>query len=267
MNWCCLPSRAPAAAADRRRRARGGCFPCCRIAGRPTVRSGFPDKSAGAERSARAESAYAPVRGAACVCRDKPIGALSRASNDVAVGPRVGRPGHGRCPRDVCRGLEVQPASQTKSGRGRAPSRIGLAVAHGFIASRRPRGPACRSCDGLRHRPGARPGPKHRAHEREHRDAAWFWPQTETIRVLCREASSGKAWPNLFSEITDRLFRTHQLADLNGGRIDQVDGNGTDRVDYMPANTLCVSKAVWMAPAWSRSRRHERRRRWNFDSD
>jgi mannose/cellobiose epimerase-like protein (N-acyl-D-glucosamine 2-epimerase family) len=90
-------------------------------------------------------------------------------------------------------------------------------------------------------------------------DAARFWPQTETIRVLCREASSGKAWPNLFSEITERLFRAHQSADLNGGRIDQVDGNGTDRVDYMPANTLCVSKAVWMVPAWSRSRRHERR--------
>ena len=86
-----------------------------------------------------------------------------------------------------------------------------------------------------------------------------LWPQTETIRVLCREASSGKAWPNLFSEITERLFRAHQSADLNGGRIDQVDGNGTDRVDYMPANTLCVSKAVWMVPAWSRSRRHERR--------
>jgi hypothetical protein len=83
-------------------------------------------------------------------------------------------------------------------------------------------------------------------------DAARFWPQTETIRVLCREASSGKAWPNLFSEITERLFRAHQSADLNGGRINQVDGNGTDRVDYMPANMLCVSKAARMAPAWSR---------------
>jgi hypothetical protein len=27
----------PAAAVDRRRKARGGCFPCCRIAGRPIV--------------------------------------------------------------------------------------------------------------------------------------------------------------------------------------------------------------------------------------
>jgi mannose/cellobiose epimerase-like protein (N-acyl-D-glucosamine 2-epimerase family) len=36
-NWRCLLSRAPAAAVDRRRKARGGCFPCCRIAGRPTV--------------------------------------------------------------------------------------------------------------------------------------------------------------------------------------------------------------------------------------
>jgi hypothetical protein len=140
---------------------------------RTADRMKWVSRQAGAERSARAESPYSPVRGAACVCRDKPIGALSCASNGAALGPHVGRPGHGRCPRDVCRGLEVQPACQTKSGRGRAQVEWAWLLRAWqpiCIASRRPRGPACRSRDGLRHRPGARPGPKHRAQEREHRE-------------------------------------------------------------------------------------------------
>jgi mannose/cellobiose epimerase-like protein (N-acyl-D-glucosamine 2-epimerase family) len=68
--------------------------------------------------------------------------------------------------------------------------------------------------------------------------ASRVWPQTETIRALCREDIGGERWPNLVCEITDGLFRTHLPLDLNGGWIDQVDQNGAPVVDYMPASTL-----------------------------
>ncbi|WJR81415.1 AGE family epimerase/isomerase [Bradyrhizobium sp. NP1] len=64
------------------------------------------------------------------------------------------------------------------------------------------------------------------------------WPQTETIRALCREDPDGKLWPNLVNEVTEGLFRTHLPADLKGGWIDQVDQNGDPAVAYMPASTL-----------------------------
>ena len=69
-------------------------------------------------------------------------------------------------------------------------------------------------------------------------DASRVWPQTETIRTLCREDIHGKVWPGLVSEITEGLFRTHLQPDLNGGWIDQVNQNGAPTVDYMPASTL-----------------------------
>jgi mannose/cellobiose epimerase-like protein (N-acyl-D-glucosamine 2-epimerase family) len=69
-------------------------------------------------------------------------------------------------------------------------------------------------------------------------DASRVWPQTEAIRALCREDGNGEAWPNLVSDITDGLFRTHLPAHLNGGWIDQVDRDGVAAVDYMPASTL-----------------------------
>jgi mannose/cellobiose epimerase-like protein (N-acyl-D-glucosamine 2-epimerase family) len=69
-------------------------------------------------------------------------------------------------------------------------------------------------------------------------DASRVWPQTETIRALCREDSGGETWPNLVFEITEGLFRTHLPAELNGGWIDQVDQSGAPAADYMPASTL-----------------------------
>jgi mannose/cellobiose epimerase-like protein (N-acyl-D-glucosamine 2-epimerase family) len=68
--------------------------------------------------------------------------------------------------------------------------------------------------------------------------ASRVWPQTETIRALCREDEGGKAWPSLVSEIIEGLFRTHLPRDLNGGWIDQVDQTGAATLDYMPASTL-----------------------------
>jgi mannose/cellobiose epimerase-like protein (N-acyl-D-glucosamine 2-epimerase family) len=68
---------------------------------------------------------------------------------------------------------------------------------------------------------------------------AWrVWPQTETIRTLCREDLGGAVWPGLMAEISDGLLGTHLPSDLNGGWIDQVDENGRPAVDHMPASTL-----------------------------
>jgi mannose/cellobiose epimerase-like protein (N-acyl-D-glucosamine 2-epimerase family) len=64
------------------------------------------------------------------------------------------------------------------------------------------------------------------------------WPQTETIRTLCREDVGGEKWPGLITDITETLFETHLPLDLNGGWIDQIDQNGAPVVDYMPASTL-----------------------------
>ncbi len=64
------------------------------------------------------------------------------------------------------------------------------------------------------------------------------WPQTEAIRALCREDIDGEIWPGLVSDITASLFRSHLIADLNGGWIDQLDRNGAPAVDHMPASTL-----------------------------
>jgi mannose/cellobiose epimerase-like protein (N-acyl-D-glucosamine 2-epimerase family) len=69
-------------------------------------------------------------------------------------------------------------------------------------------------------------------------DASRTWPQTEAIRALCREDAGGETWPNLVSDITDGLFRTHLASELDGGWIDQVDRNGAAAIDYMPASTL-----------------------------
>jgi mannose/cellobiose epimerase-like protein (N-acyl-D-glucosamine 2-epimerase family) len=65
-----------------------------------------------------------------------------------------------------------------------------------------------------------------------------IWPQTETIRALCREDPIGEKWPRLISEIIDNLFATHLRPALNGGWIDQVNEYGLPTVDYMPASTL-----------------------------
>jgi mannose/cellobiose epimerase-like protein (N-acyl-D-glucosamine 2-epimerase family) len=65
-----------------------------------------------------------------------------------------------------------------------------------------------------------------------------IWPQTETIRALCREDPTGEKWPRLVSAITDNLFTTHLPPQLNGGWIDQVDGFDLPAVSYMPASTL-----------------------------
>jgi mannose/cellobiose epimerase-like protein (N-acyl-D-glucosamine 2-epimerase family) len=64
------------------------------------------------------------------------------------------------------------------------------------------------------------------------------WPQTETIRALCREDRGGEKWPGLLSDITEALFKMHLPVDLDGGWIDQADQNGAPAVDYMPASTL-----------------------------
>jgi mannose/cellobiose epimerase-like protein (N-acyl-D-glucosamine 2-epimerase family) len=68
--------------------------------------------------------------------------------------------------------------------------------------------------------------------------ASRVWPQTETIRTLCREDPGGNIWPNLVHEITDRLFSAHLPSDLAGGWIDQFDKDGVPTVNYMPASTL-----------------------------
>jgi mannose/cellobiose epimerase-like protein (N-acyl-D-glucosamine 2-epimerase family) len=68
--------------------------------------------------------------------------------------------------------------------------------------------------------------------------ASRVWPQTETIRTLCREDPEGQLWGSLVSEITDGLFRAHLPSDLNGGWIDNIDQNGAPAVGYMPASTL-----------------------------
>jgi mannose/cellobiose epimerase-like protein (N-acyl-D-glucosamine 2-epimerase family) len=64
------------------------------------------------------------------------------------------------------------------------------------------------------------------------------WPQTETIRALCREDIGGESWPSLVSDIVEGLFRSHLPVELNGGWIDRVDQNGAPAVDDMPASTL-----------------------------
>ncbi len=64
------------------------------------------------------------------------------------------------------------------------------------------------------------------------------WPQTETIRALCREDIGGEKWPGLVSGITEALFEIHLRPDLNGGWIDQADQNGAPAVEDMPASTL-----------------------------
>jgi mannose/cellobiose epimerase-like protein (N-acyl-D-glucosamine 2-epimerase family) len=68
--------------------------------------------------------------------------------------------------------------------------------------------------------------------------ASRVWPQTEAIRVLCREDAGGNIWPNLVSDITDGLFKAHLPSHLNGGWIDQIDQDGARAVSYMPASTL-----------------------------
>ena len=65
-----------------------------------------------------------------------------------------------------------------------------------------------------------------------------IWPQSEAIRVLCREDPRGTAWPGLVCQITNYLFAKHLPGQLHGGWIDQVTEAGTAAVDYMPASTL-----------------------------
>lgn len=64
------------------------------------------------------------------------------------------------------------------------------------------------------------------------------WQQTEAIRALCCEDSTGTLWPGSVSLLTENLLRNFLLSDLNGGWIDQLDPSGKPSVDYMPASTL-----------------------------
>jgi mannose-6-phosphate isomerase len=69
-------------------------------------------------------------------------------------------------------------------------------------------------------------------------DASRVWPQTESIRALCREDPAGTRWPGLVAVITEGLFRAHLPPDLKGGWIDQISEQGVSAVGFMPASTL-----------------------------
>lgn len=69
-------------------------------------------------------------------------------------------------------------------------------------------------------------------------NALRVWPQTETIRALCRIDPEGVTWPGLVSRITEMLFINHLQPHLNGGWIDQISEAGEPAIDFMPASTL-----------------------------
>jgi mannose/cellobiose epimerase-like protein (N-acyl-D-glucosamine 2-epimerase family) len=69
-------------------------------------------------------------------------------------------------------------------------------------------------------------------------NALRVWPQTETIRALCRVDPKGVVWPGLASRVTETLFSKHLPAHLNGGWIDQISEAGEVTIDFMPASTL-----------------------------
>jgi mannose/cellobiose epimerase-like protein (N-acyl-D-glucosamine 2-epimerase family) len=68
--------------------------------------------------------------------------------------------------------------------------------------------------------------------------ASRVWPQTETIRALCREDAAGMLWPKLVSELMEGLFKHHLPSHLHGGWMDQIDQNGNPAVGFIPASTL-----------------------------
>jgi mannose-6-phosphate isomerase len=69
-------------------------------------------------------------------------------------------------------------------------------------------------------------------------NALRVWPQTETIRALCRVDPKGVLWPALASRVTETLFTKHLPLHLNGGWIDQISESGDAAVEFMPASTL-----------------------------